>query len=337
MPEAKESTIRKLVGEIIIGLLVAILIEPTIKALNLERLIPYLPKIWSVILTLLTLNALRRWKRLKDWTTSFCASSRRWNKIVPYTIIGGFGICIFIGYCWAMTAIFAKRESATKPLSEKLEAKKENSSQPKPAPQGPAKSQAPAESPTKTHHAKAKKTVPVSPPRIETSENAQHETLPNEPGTQKTEASVPTVRVTSFQVLPYVPGKPLQIKMHVLNSGGLGLEAEILSNAYGVSDFDPNAYDKRKALEDEMWRRFDAGLLLKKTHEFLTFPVGQDVWVLIDSMATLTANEVAGNSAGKVVYFLSRIADKQGLKLLESCIWVDPRSRGEIMYCIEHN
>src|ERR1035437_10610444 len=88
MPEEKESTVRKLAVEIIVGLLVAIVIEPTIRLLNLDRLIRYVPYIWLVIFASLTLDILARWERFRDWLRNISGSLPRGKRILSYVVIG---------------------------------------------------------------------------------------------------------------------------------------------------------------------------------------------------------------------------------------------------------
>jgi hypothetical protein len=117
MPEEKESTVRKLAVEIIVGLLVAIVIEPTIRLLNLDRLIRYVPYIWLVIFASLTLDILARWERFRDWLRNISGSLPRGKRILSYVVIGAVGACILIVYWAVITAIFPKPESS--PSSEK--------------------------------------------------------------------------------------------------------------------------------------------------------------------------------------------------------------------------
>lgn len=150
------------------------------------------------------------------------------------------------------------------------------------------------------------------------------------------------LRFTSFEVLPYASGKPLQIKIHVLNSSESSIEGECLWNTYSVPvlNFDnfQQDYETRKSLEDKLWKEFDAGLLLKKTsHRFNAFPVAQDAWNMADSRATLTDAEIAGNAPGKALYLLVRIVKKSGVVLAEACIWMVPEDRQHLYFCAEHN
>jgi hypothetical protein len=121
MPEEKESILRKIRAEIrkiwiefILGLVVAVVTEPTIKALNLDRLIPWVPYIWLVIFVSLTLDALWRWKRLRSWLLRFYASLPRRKKIAFCAALGIFGLTVFIGYWCVITVIFSMQEHTSK-------------------------------------------------------------------------------------------------------------------------------------------------------------------------------------------------------------------------------
>jgi hypothetical protein len=171
--------------------------------------------------------------------------------------------------------------------------------------------------------------------------------IPNSNARLKRAPSKDKLRVTKFEVLPYTPGRPLEIKMHLLNGGESTIEIEDLWNDYtvvvvSVEDWQNN-YEKRKSTEDNLWKLFEAGVVVRRKlpnepMRSIMIPAGQDTWNLINSQTMLTDVEVSGKAPGKAVYFLDKMFKKDSSHVLaEACIWMVPEDRGAIYYCVGHN
>ncbi|MGA3325366.1 MAG: hypothetical protein ABSF45_12910 [Terriglobia bacterium] len=189
--EGKESTIGNILFEIILALLVAIVVEPTIKALNLDRLIPYVPYFWLLVFVAFTSRVLWRWRRLRYWAPRFYASLPRGKKIMSYAVVGAIGASVFVGYWWAINTAFSKRESAPSPMNERPELSRDTSGERKPIPQEPPKPQTSKQPHIDTTGIKSKK--PETPKPESAIPKQQPRTVPNNaPSAQQPTAIIQT-------------------------------------------------------------------------------------------------------------------------------------------------
>jgi hypothetical protein len=153
-------------------------------------------------------------------------------------------------------------------------------------------------------------------------------------------AALPSVmKVTSYEILPYVSGKPPQLHMHVQNSSDATMQVTMQSDPYTVTN-PPTDYKERKLLEDKLWKRFEAGLdLITTNRPILDVPSNQDSWFLLTGLDNLPHNIIAGTGQNSVqrFYFLSRASDSKGRTLFDSCVYIEPPSPLVVLYCVNHN
>ncbi len=139
MSEEKEAVSGKLARDVLISAVVIFVIEPTLKALHFEGVVPYLPYIWLFVAMFLTLDVMLRSPKLREWAPRFYGSLKTRNKIMSYAIVAMIGATTFSLYWWGITAIFKARGGTTIENPGKAETEKtsgnNNFYDPSPAPQ----------------------------------------------------------------------------------------------------------------------------------------------------------------------------------------------------------
>ncbi|HEY2234228.1 MAG TPA: hypothetical protein VGK01_12220 [Candidatus Angelobacter sp.] len=130
--EQQQSTPRKTLRDVIIGIVAGIVIEPTLKALDLDKLVPYVPQIWVAILIFLTLDALFRNKRFRQWAPPFYKSLTTRKKIMSYLVVAFIGAATFSLYWMLVTTVFKAKSAhtTTESPTETKEAKEKQVAKP---------------------------------------------------------------------------------------------------------------------------------------------------------------------------------------------------------------
>ncbi len=119
--EKKEGMLRRLLWEVVVAIVASLVIEPTLKVLNLDHFIPLLPYVWFVILAFLTLDALRNLKKqrlVSNRLAQFHHRFAKYGKAMSFILVGLAVTVLFRSYWWAITRIFPAR-SVTIPLVRK--------------------------------------------------------------------------------------------------------------------------------------------------------------------------------------------------------------------------
>lgn len=107
--EEHQGTLRKTVRDVVIGIVAGVVIELTLKALNFEDLVPYVPRIWLGIFVFLALDVLIRRKEVREWSSGFYRSLNWWQRIMSYIAVASIGAATFSVYWFAMTSVFNAR------------------------------------------------------------------------------------------------------------------------------------------------------------------------------------------------------------------------------------
>jgi hypothetical protein len=106
---------KKFLRDVIAFIAGGILLEPTLKALNADGLVPYLPQVWFVILWALTLDGLSRSKRIREWASRLYKRLDIKRKMASWLIVGLIGLTTSLIYWGVITGVFKVR--ASRPVS----------------------------------------------------------------------------------------------------------------------------------------------------------------------------------------------------------------------------
>jgi hypothetical protein len=137
------------------------------------------------------------------------------------------------------------------------------------------------------------------------------------------------VKVTSYEIVPFVLGTDPEVRIHLKNSGDFSLRVALQYDPYTNSQA-IDEFSARQDLEERLWARFEAGLNLITTRRLLVnVPSNQDAWI------PMKAIDVIQNDSR--YYFLSRLFDDSGKKIFDSCVFVDSNSASAVKYCVNHN
>jgi hypothetical protein len=156
---------------------------------------------------------------------------------------------------------------------------------------------------------------------------------------QTDKEQVSPISITSYDIMPFVVDKPIEMHIHLKNNGSLSISIATQSNDYKAKINQEDAFDKERGdFERELWRKFEDGLVQIKTQkQFFKLPVNQDVWVLVKGHHPISKEEIEKKEFDTAFYFLSRIFDSDGNILADSCVFLKPNSPNFLYYCLGHN
>jgi hypothetical protein len=109
---------RKFIRDAILFIAGGVVLEPTLKALKADDLIPYLPQVWFVILWGLALDALYRSDRVQEWATGFYKALSFRRKAMSFVIVGLIGLVSSLLLWWVIIGIFKARAGSTAATAE---------------------------------------------------------------------------------------------------------------------------------------------------------------------------------------------------------------------------
>lgn len=145
------------------------------------------------------------------------------------------------------------------------------------------------------------------------------------------------IKITSYEVLPYVVGRPPEVHMHIWNASEKPVEGAQQYDPYTVRN-PVSGFLDRSDLENKLWARFEAGLeLITSRRNLLTLPSKQDVWLDMRGLDPITQQDIDGKTDELEFYFLSRLFDSHGEVLADSCVFFKASSPKSLYFCVKHN
>jgi hypothetical protein len=203
--ERSEETTPKIARDIVIGVVAGIVIEATIQFFQLGALFPVLPYIWFGIAMYLTLDGLRRSRRVQDKLIALYGRQGKRQRTMSYIIVGLIGIVVAEGYWFTIKKAFEIRASKATPPASRITGEK-----PKPDLPVAIPSENPAEVPPK-------KDNPELPPSNAKSPEKRHHEGQHKRGSSVPQ-SQPTTSVVTYEVRPFQPDSEGRHRILVLIS-----------------------------------------------------------------------------------------------------------------------
>jgi hypothetical protein len=140
------------------------------------------------------------------------------------------------------------------------------------------------------------------------------------------------IHITKYELeYPSTAGKKMIARVHLRNDGP-PLRVAVSYSSDLIRDL--TEYNDREKFEESLW---DGVLKKVRSNKYiLTLPSGDSPFLTMESIRSLTEDDIAKLRSDFVYYFAVVILDEQRRPLLQSCFCSDPKSNG-INFCIKHN
>lgn len=105
-----ETTVRRIIRDIVIGVVSGLVIDATTQYFRLDFLFPVLPYIWFLIFLVLTYDGLKRSKTVESWLVHVYGKLNKRQRVLSYFVVAIIGIGIAELYWLGVARIFSPRK-----------------------------------------------------------------------------------------------------------------------------------------------------------------------------------------------------------------------------------